>query len=145
MTATTEDKEIATEAAFGVAGMDCASCVGHVEKAVQRVGGVQECQVNLARGRAVVKFDPDKTNLAEIANAITSAGYPATPEDVLQNQANAEAARLNRQRDEARSWFRRALTAMTLWLPVELIHWIRHPAGDVHDVDWVTWLSLITG
>jgi len=42
MTTATEDKEIATEAAFGVAGMDCASCVAHVEKAVQRVGGVQE-------------------------------------------------------------------------------------------------------
>ena len=41
MTATTEDKETATEAAFGVAGMDCASCVAHVEKAVQRVGGLE--------------------------------------------------------------------------------------------------------
>jgi Cu+-exporting ATPase len=145
MTTVTEDKETATEAAFGVAGMDCASCVAHVEKAAQRVGGVQECQVNLARGRAVVKFDPEKTNATQIAGAITSAGYPATPEDIRESQASAEEARLNRQRDEARAWFRRAVTAIALWLPVELLHWSRQLLGaHVHGVDWMTWLALVT-
>ena len=145
MTATIEKNQTTTEAAFGVAGMDCASCVGYVEKAVQRLSGVQECQVNLARGRAVVTFDPEKTNPAEIATAITRSGYPATPEDILENQANAEEARLNRQRDEARSWSRRAVIGIVLWLPVELIHWIHQIAGvHSHGVDWMTWLSLIT-
>src|SRR5437763_324574 len=96
------------ETAFNISGMDCASCVAHVEKAVRKLGGVESSQVNLARGRALVKFDPEKTNPREIASAITSAGYPARPEDVVSSQADAEQQRLNRQRDEARSWFRRA-------------------------------------
>src|SRR4051812_26948918 len=145
MTTATEDNETATEAAFGVAGMDCASCVAPVGEAVHRVGGGREWQVDRARGRAVVRFDPEKTNATEIAGAISNAGYPATPEDVRESQASAEEARLNRQRDEARSWFRRAVIAIALWLPVELLHWGRQLAGvHAHDVAWITWLSLIT-
>jgi Cu+-exporting ATPase len=40
------------ETALEVGGMDCASCVSHVEKALRNVPGVESCQVNLARGRA---------------------------------------------------------------------------------------------
>ena len=39
MTITSDEKTNSTEAAFGVAGMDCASCVAHVEKAVQKLAG----------------------------------------------------------------------------------------------------------
>src|SRR4051794_24442781 len=70
-----------TEAAFAVNGMDCASCVAHVEKAARKVGGVQDAQVNLARGRAVVQFDPAQTDVSKIAAAISHSGYVATPED----------------------------------------------------------------
>src|SRR5438094_4232485 len=100
MTVVDDDQTNAVEAAFGVAGMDCASCVSHVEKAIQKVGGVQACQVNLARGRAVVRFDPEKTNPVEIATAITEVGYPATPESAAGAEAIAEEQRMHRQRDE---------------------------------------------
>src|SRR5262249_33224417 len=59
--------------------------------------------------------------------------------------ASAEERRLHRQRDEARSWFRRAMIAIILWLPVELTHWTLYLAGaHVHDVNWLTRVSLIT-
>ena len=38
-----------------VEGMNCASCVGRVEKALQAVPGVTEAAVNLATGRATVR------------------------------------------------------------------------------------------
>src|SRR2546425_10286955 len=41
----------ATEASLAVEGMDCASCVSHVQHAAESVPGVESCQVNLARGR----------------------------------------------------------------------------------------------
>src|SRR3954468_18211720 len=136
----------ATEAAFAVTGMDCASCVAHVEKAARKVGGVQERQVNLARGRAVVRFDPAETDPAHIAAAISHSGYPATPEDGNTTSASAEEQRLQRQHHEARAWFLRAVAAIVLWLPVESIHWIRKLAGvHSHGVDWMVWLSLVTG
>ena len=46
-----------TDATFSVGGMDCASCVSHVEKAAGSVPGVQACRVNLALGRATAGTD----------------------------------------------------------------------------------------
>src|SRR5690349_2254413 len=132
-----EDQPVTTEATFDVAGMDCASCVSHVEKAIGKVGGVQACQVNLARGRAVVQFDPEKTNPNQIANAISESGYPASTEASAGSEAAGEEQRLNRQRAEARAWFGRAVAGIVLWFPVELTHWLRHLLGvHSHGVDW---------
>src|SRR5436190_12684036 len=114
-----DEPAAAAEAAFSVEGMDCASCIAHVERAVARLGGVESCQVNLARGRAQVRFDPTRTDLEHIAGAITDAGYPARPELPDGNAGSAEEARLHRQQHEARAWFWRAMTAIILWLPLE--------------------------
>ena len=98
------------EATIDVAGMDCASCVAHVEKAARGVSGVQSARVNLARGRAVVSFDPDKTDPSQVASAITDSGYPAAPE--VSSGANNEQRRVAEQAAHARSWFTRAMVGM---------------------------------
>src|SRR5256885_8439612 len=108
------------EAAFAVAGMNCASCVAHVTKAAMKVDGVRSADVNLARGRAVVRFDPIHARADQIAAAITDAGYPSAVEPGETPDANAEEKRLARQAAHARSWFRRAVVGMVLWLPVEM-------------------------
>src|SRR4051794_12335520 len=77
----TSSSDTTAQTALSVGGMDCASCVAHVEKAARKVDGVEVCSVNLARGRAVVRFDSGKTNPTQIAAAISDAGYPAEPED----------------------------------------------------------------
>src|ERR1051325_7989381 len=86
------------ESAFSVQGMHCASCVAHVEKAARGVAGVESTQVNLARGRAVVQFDPAKTDEEQIARAITDAGYTAAPEA---DAGAAEQARLQHHHEHA--------------------------------------------
>src|ERR671927_258464 len=97
------------EAALSVGGMDCASCVAHVEKAARAVPGVQVCQVKLSRGRARGRCDPARTDPDRIAAAITNAGYPAAPESPGGAAANVEEQRLLRQQHEAKSWLRRAI------------------------------------
>jgi P-type Cu+ transporter len=145
MPATAEKSERAvTEATLAVSGMDCASCVAHVEKAASKVAGVEACSVNLARGRAVVKFDPARTDLDQVAAAITDAGYPAHAE--LHHGANAEEERIAEHAAHAKSWLMRAVVGIALWLPVEALHWIlvatSHHAGQQHM--WMHWLSLTT-
>src|SRR4051794_32943648 len=118
MTATLIPKTSETqEAALSVEGMDCASCVSHVEKAARSIPGVQACQVNLARGRAVVQFDPAKTNPEQVAAAVTDAGYPTHPE-VAANAAHAEEQRLHHHHAQARAWLMRAVLGILLWLPL---------------------------
>src|SRR3954470_12678685 len=62
-----------------IGGMTCASCVGRVEKALNRVDGVAAAQVNLATEVATVQFDPARVGLAELTAAVTKAGYTAPP------------------------------------------------------------------
>ncbi|MDB5318511.1 MAG: heavy metal translocating P-type ATPase [Phycisphaerales bacterium] len=130
-----------------VSGMDCASCVSHVSKAAASLPGVRKAEVNLARGRAVVQFDPDQVAPEQIASAITQAGYPAKPQGHQHDPAAAEEHRLHSQREHARQWFRRAVAGIALWLPVELMHWLLpllgiHPAH--HGVGWMDWLAFAT-
>src|SRR5437660_1799065 len=112
------------EAGIAVGGMDCASCVAHVEKAARAVPGVGSCDVSLARGRALVRFDPSRTDAHGVAAAITESGYPAAPESPGAAAGNVEEQRLQRQANEARAWLGRAAVGVALWLPVELAHWI---------------------
>jgi copper ion binding protein len=75
--------ESKTVAAFDLAigGMNCASCVGRVERAIRAVPGVSEARVNLATGRAHVEASAAVTPQA-VAEAVASAGYEPLAKDV---------------------------------------------------------------
>src|SRR3954464_894656 len=109
----------AQEADFSVGGMTCASCVAHVEKVLRTAPGVESARVNLARGRASVRFDPARTDPHQVAAAVSRAGYPAAPETPGIAAGNAEEQRLHHQAHEARAWFRRWGIGAMLWFPVE--------------------------
>lgn len=57
-----------------VVGMTCASCVGRVEKALNRVEGVGKATVNLATERADVTL-VQPVDQARLVQAIEDAGY----------------------------------------------------------------------
>jgi len=57
-----------------IEGMTCASCVGRVERALQRVDGVVEASVNLATERASLTVLPS-TSDAALEVAVEKAGY----------------------------------------------------------------------
>ena len=135
------------EADLAVGGMDCASCVAHVEKALRNVPGVESYRVNLARGRASVRFDPGRTDPQRLAAAVTDVGYPSTPETPGVAAANVEEERLQRQTKAARAWFRRWVVGAALWLPLEVTHWSLWLASDgAHGGHrlWLHWLALAT-
>ncbi|MGY1770997.1 heavy metal translocating P-type ATPase [Blastococcus sp. SYSU D00813] len=67
-----------------IGGMTCASCVGRVEKALNRLDGVTAAEVNLATEVATVRFEPDRVGLEELTAAVTRAGYRATPRRAAQ-------------------------------------------------------------
>ena len=62
---------------FDVMGMTCSACSSHVEKAVSKVDGVREVQVNLLTNSMVVDYDEAKTNEAAIISAVEKRGYGA--------------------------------------------------------------------
>ncbi len=60
-----------------VSGMTCAACPITVKKALTRVPGVSRAEIDLAQRRAVVTYDDTRTSPADLAKAVTEAGYPA--------------------------------------------------------------------
>jgi Cu+-exporting ATPase len=58
-----------------VRGMHCAACVGKVERGLTTVAGVEAASVNLATEQVTVAFDPARTDLARLREAVAAAGY----------------------------------------------------------------------
>lgn len=69
------DKSSVTELSLPIIGMTCASCVYHVEKALQELPGVSSIVVNLATGKANVTYDPQVVGLPDFQRAVDGAGY----------------------------------------------------------------------
>ncbi|MGM0604324.1 MAG: heavy metal translocating P-type ATPase, partial [Halobacteriota archaeon] len=60
---------------FDVPGMDCPSCAGKIESALEPTAGIAELDTRPASGTVVVEFDPDRTSVGEITAGIEGAGY----------------------------------------------------------------------
>lgn len=60
---------------LGVQGMTCASCVGRVERGLNKVEGVETANVNLATERATVTYDPEQTGPQALIAKVKDVGY----------------------------------------------------------------------
>ena len=63
---------------FDIQGMSCASCQAHVTKAVERLEGTKNVNVNLLTNDMTVDIDENKVDSKKIIQAIENAGYGAT-------------------------------------------------------------------
>jgi copper ion binding protein len=57
--------------------IQCNTCVETIQKALEKVEGIRSVSVELKGKTAHVEFDPAKTSLEKIENAIAAAGYDA--------------------------------------------------------------------
>ncbi len=67
------------ECTLEIGGMTCASCVGRVQKALNRADGVVTASVNLATETATVTYHPAQVDLGTLTDAVQKAGYTANP------------------------------------------------------------------
>ncbi len=124
----TRDMEL-TE--FAVEGMTCASCVLHVERALERIPGVARVAVNLANERVRIEtlggIDP-----AVLLAAIERAGYGAHSIEDVEVVADLKQAR---QRRERWALIASVVLSIPLILPMLLRPW---------GVDWMlpVWLQF---
>ncbi|HET9096969.1 MAG TPA: cation-translocating P-type ATPase [Candidatus Baltobacteraceae bacterium] len=113
---------------LSISGMTCASCVAHVGKALRKVPGVTEAQVNLATERASVTHEPGVSPQALIA-AIEGAGYGAS---VVDDESTDEDAR--RRDAEIRRKRGLLIFAFALFVPTLVLGMT--PIAFAHE-DWV--------
>lgn len=63
---------------FSVTGMTCSSCSAHVEKAVRKLPGVEQVNVNLLSNSMTVDYTEEQVNSQAIIEAVVEAGYGAS-------------------------------------------------------------------
>jgi copper chaperone CopZ len=64
---------------LAVAGMNCGSCVRHINEAIQGNFPTATAHVDLAAKQVTVTFDPATASSEAIAQVLAADGYPARP------------------------------------------------------------------
>lgn len=115
---------------IGITGMNCASCVARVEKALAGVPGVVGVSVNLATESALVRYTGGAVRLDALAQAVRAAGYGVTamPEA---GHSGVDEDQL-RQDKEYGNLRRAAIFAGILTLPLFLMEMGAHFVPAVH-------------
>ncbi|MDI6793980.1 MAG: heavy metal translocating P-type ATPase [bacterium] len=101
-----------------ISGMTCASCVSHVEKALNKLEGVISANVNLAVERAAVEYDPSQVKETDMVTAVKSAGYSVVAEKEM--EAGEEAADVEKEarKKEIKTLKKRFIWAAIFALPI---------------------------
>jgi heavy metal translocating P-type ATPase len=116
---------------FSIENMSCASCVSRVERALMVIPGVASVVVNLAKEEATVEVIETAVSPADIAQAASAAGYPAT----LISDQSAVDATADRKAEEAARLQHMTLIAAVLTTPVFVLEMGSHMVPAVHH--WV--------
>ncbi|MER1941951.1 mercury resistance system periplasmic binding protein MerP [Castellaniella sp. FW104-16D08] len=69
---------IPTTVTLSVPTMDCPVCPITVKKALTKVPGVSQAEIDFGKRLATVTFESSKTNADALVKATTDAGYPST-------------------------------------------------------------------
>lgn len=115
---------------FNIEGMTCASCAQTIEKATQKLRGVNLSSVNLTTEKLVVEYDPGMVNLTDIIKAVMDSGYEAHEE-----VATADTVDQNKEKKqkEIKSLWNRFLISALFTAPLLYIamgHLVNAPLPD---------------
>lgn len=72
--------------------MECAACVARLDRALEKLPGVQRAAVNYTAASALITYDEGATDLAAIAARVRRAGFrvPVEEQDLLPAEADAD-------------------------------------------------------
>ncbi|WP_180108533.1 heavy metal translocating P-type ATPase [Acinetobacter sp. YH12147] len=140
------DVVVAAPIELSIDGMTCASCVARVEKALKKVPGVQQANVNLATEQAWVEADTT-VSADKLIQVIRKAGYDAQ----LQTTTTTEQA--DQKASEQQQLKRDLLISLVLAIPVFVLEmgshlipafhmWVMHQIGQMPS--WLLQFVLTT-
>ena len=101
---------------FTVTGMTCSACSAHVDKAVRKLEGVTEVNVNLLGGSMTVDWNGTLTE-SDIIAAVTDAGYGASLPISNNGSAQAQPA-ANAMEEDLKNMKRRLIASFIFLIPL---------------------------
>jgi Cu2+-exporting ATPase len=81
-----------------VDGIQCGGCALSIEKALRKLSGVHQAEINFATHRGRVAWDPDRLRLVDLLRTVHETGYAARPYDPAQRETALESERRGRLR-----------------------------------------------
>lgn len=99
---------------MNVIGMTCSSCVSHVEKAVQKLEGVEKVEVNLLTNRMEVMYNDSTLRIEEIRKAVKDAGY----EVVIPTKEIRQTRQQNNQEEIIKQMKTRVILSFAFLIPL---------------------------
>lgn len=144
---------------LAVSGMNCASCVSHVEKALLAVPGVVGASVNLATERASVVTLAGGDLLPSLIHAVGKAGYEAGSVTAGAGQTAVDQGPVNTAKAQEQARLKRSvILAAALTLPLLVIemgghlvlalhHWLgdRFGEGNLRLLSFVLATAVLLG
>ena len=115
---------------FNIEGMTCASCAQTIEKATQKLRGVNLSSVNLTTEKLVVEYDPGMVNLTDIIKAVMDSGYEAHEEVATADTVDQDK---EKKQKEIKSLWNRFLISALFTAPLLYIamgHLVNAPLPD---------------
>jgi Cu+-exporting ATPase len=128
-----------------VVGMTCTRCSAAVERQLnQRTPGVQQASVSFATETASIDYDPTRTSLADIAQAVKDAGYELVLPAEGEESAGADAESRAREA-EYRANLRAFLAGVAFTLPLFVLSMGRDFGlwGAWAHAPWMGWLFFL--
>lgn len=101
---------------FKIGGMTCASCAKAIERAVNKLDGIENINVNVATERATINYDISKLKLTQVRNTIEKAGYKVLEKSESQNE-NLDEDKLIKEK-EMKTLFTKFLIAVGFSVPL---------------------------
>jgi P-type Cu2+ transporter len=122
---------------FDVSGMKCAGCAASVERQLMQHSGVISACVNLAVEVATVECQPGAVDAEALAKKLTDNGFPSQSR-LGENQREAEAAAIERRRQEIRQQINQLSIALILIILSGLGHILGTKAPILSNI-WFHW------
>ncbi|NML15464.1 heavy metal translocating P-type ATPase [Azohydromonas caseinilytica] len=130
------------ESVLRLSGMYCAACADTIEQALMAVPGVESARVSASAERARIEWDPARTRMAALVQAIRRAGYDAVPD------AAAPARALRQAENRQAVW--RLFVAWFCMMQVMMMAWpiyVARPGEMAPDhwqlLNWGSWLLSV--
>ncbi len=103
------------KAKFDIQGMTCSSCSSHIEKAVCRLNGVKNVNVNLLLNNMIVEYDENILSNEKIIDAVVKAGYGAR---VSENSKENKEKNIDNNKDNIKSMKNRLIISVIFLIPI---------------------------
>ena len=99
---------------YNITGMTCSACSAHVTKAVSKLNGVKNVNVNLLSNNMVVEYD-DTISSNDIITAVSEAGYGAEIDSKKRNTATVQKPPYDTELENMR---KRLIVSFVFFIPV---------------------------